>query len=266
VDLGLAGRVAIVSGASQGIGAAIARSLALEGALVGMVARNVDRLDAASAAVTKAGGDVMAHPADMTDREAIDGAVDAVTQWFGRAPDIAVANVIGGEALLRSGEMTAALVVDALESLVLSVVHLVAAVAPAMERRGFGRVLNVSSDIVKEVHRELPMPLANMMRPAAAGFFKSASADYGRDGITFNTLAIGGVASERRSEWHGQAAAALGIDVEQLSNAQAEHIPVGRFGRTEEVGALAAFLCSEHAGFITGETIAVNGGRTRTLT
>jgi 3-oxoacyl-[acyl-carrier protein] reductase len=265
MDLGLQGKVALVSGGSEGVGRAIAGALAAEGVLVGVAARRPEPLALAVKEIEAAGGSATAIEADMASLAGIEAAVAATTDHFGRAPDIAVANVHGAEAWLHADEVSDEQVLEACNDFLLNIVRLVRLVTPAMKERQFGRILNVGSDCVKELHREVLMPLANTIRPAASGYLKTASTDLGRYGITLNTLGIGAVGTPRRRTFFERTAAERGLDVDATLAAQVAHIPVGRFGYPEEVGALGAFLCSVHAGFITGETLMVDGGRTRTI-
>jgi 3-oxoacyl-[acyl-carrier protein] reductase len=264
LKLGLDDRVALVSGASQGIGRAIAEALVAEGARVGMIARRAGPLATAAAEIDPDARSTLTVTADMSSAAGVQRAVAEVTSHFGRAPEIAVANNHGAEAWLAADEISDEEMLDACNDFILNLVRLLRAVAPAMKERGFGRILNVGSDCVKLPHSHVPMPLANTTRPAAVAFLKTASRDLGRHRITVNTLDIGAIATERRRRFYADTAAEHGLDVDVLLAEQVSRIPVGRFGRPEEVGALAAALCSDHAGFITAESIAIDGGRITT--
>jgi 3-oxoacyl-[acyl-carrier protein] reductase len=264
VDLGIGGKSAIVSGSSKGIGRAVATALAAEGCNVVMVARGeAELVDAAAAVREVARGDVHHVVADMTVRDDVDRVVRAGADRFGRI-DIAVSNVAGPKSLGFEGTDDEAYV-DAYRAMVLSVVWLARGVLPHMRAAGWGRLVNIGSDCVKDVHREVPLLLANVTRAASLGLLKTLSDEVARDGITVNNIAVGAILTENRITFHERFAASQGLDVADVQNANTDHIPVGRFGDPSELAAAVLFLCSEQAAFITGETVAVNGGRSRTL-
>jgi len=264
VDLGLDGKTAIVSGASKGIGLAVASALAAEGCNVVMTARGEEALTAAAATVgALGGGEAASLPADMTLEAGVESVVDFTHDRFGPV-DIAIANVAGPKGLgfdaVGDDEYT-----DAYRAMVLSVVWLARRVLPDMRARRWGRIVNIGSDCIKDVHREVPLILGNINRAASIGLLKTLSNQVAPDGITVNNIGVGGILTENRITFHEQFAASRGLDVADVSNANADHIPVGRFGDPAELAAVVAFLCSRQASFVTGETIAVDGGRTRSL-
>jgi 3-oxoacyl-[acyl-carrier protein] reductase len=264
VDLGLDGRTAIVSGSSKGIGRAVARALAVEGCHVLMTARGEEALAEAAAEVATLGsGRVEAVAADMTTEDGVDRVVKAAQERLGPV-DIAVTNVAGPKSE-RFDTIDDEAYLDAYRALVLSVVWTARRVVPGMRERQWGRIVNIGSDCVKDVHRELPLVLANVNRAAALGLLKSLSDDVAGDGITVNNIGVGGILTENRITYHQGFAARQGLDVADVANANADHIPVGRFGDPDELAAVVAFLCSRQAAYVTGETVAVNGGRSRSL-
>jgi len=264
VDLGITGKSAIVSGSSKGIGRAVAQALAAEGCNVLMTARGeADLATAADEVRGQARGDVHHVAADMTAQEDVDRVVDVGLRRYG-AVDIAISNVAGPKSLGFEGTDDQAYV-DAYRSMVLSVVWLARGVLPSMRSAGWGRIVNIGSDCVKDVHREVPLLLANITRAASLGLLKTLSDEVAPDGITVNNIGVGGILTENRITFHERFAASRGIDVADVQNANADHIPVGRFGDPSELAATVVFLCSTQAAFITGETVAVNGGRSRTL-
>jgi len=250
MDLGLAGRVALVTGASKGIGRAIAAELAAEGARVAIASRSRERIDAAAAEIGATG-----FVFDSRDDAAAPGLVEAVAAALGGPVEILVTNTGGPpsnpDPLAFPREEWEA----AYRELVLGPIALIEAAVPAMRERGWGRVLNVSSSAVREPIGNLM--LSNASRSAALAAFKTLARALARDGITFNTLLTGRIATERIEKLYGS--------LEEAQAIAAEEIPAGRLGTVEEMSAAAAFLCSERASFITGEALRVDGGMTRSI-
>jgi 3-oxoacyl-[acyl-carrier protein] reductase len=264
VELGIVGKVAIVSGSSRGIGRAVAEAMAVEGCHVLMTARGETDLTVAATEVRALATSEVAHvAADMTDATEVARVVSACVERFGTV-DIAVSNVAGPKSLGFDGTDDQAYV-DAYRDMVLSVVWLARGVLPHMRSAGWGRLVNIGSDCVKDVHREVPLLLANVTRAASLGLLKTLADEVAGDGITVNNIAVGAILTQNRIRFHEQFAASRGLDVADVQNANADHIPVGRFGEPSELAAAVLFLCSRQAAFITGETLAVNGGRSRSL-
>jgi 3-oxoacyl-[acyl-carrier protein] reductase len=245
MDLELNGRVALVMGASQGIGRGIAEALAREGARVAVASRSREGLDAAAATIE---GDVTAFVADTDDLDRLSELPAEVDAALGPI-EILIANTGGpplGGALNHE--------VDdwqrAYRSLVLAPRVLAGAVVPGMRGRGWGRIVNVGSSSTRE-----PIPglnLSNAHRMAAVGFLKTLAREVAADGITVNTVATGRFATERIASNYGS--------MEAAEAAAQRDVPAGRLGRPEEYGDLVAFLCSERAAYVTGTTIPIDGG------
>lgn len=250
MDLGIDGRVALVMGASKGIGRGIAGALAREGARVAIAGRSRERLDAAVEALE---GGVAAFVADAGDLEGLVELVREVEADLGPV-DILVANTGGppsGTALDNSIEEWEA----AYRSLVLGVRVLVEAVLPGMRERGWGRIVNVGSNSTVE-----PIPtlaISNSVRQAAVGFLKTLSREVAADGITVNTVVTGKFATDRLVENEGS--------LENAERNARETVPAGRLGLPEEFGDLVAFLASDRAAYLTGTTIPIDGGLLRSI-
>lgn len=252
MDLGLQGRVAAVAGASSGLGLAIARALAAEGADVAIAARDKERLDAARAELDAVGGGrVTATPVDVRDTPAVTRWIDATADELG-ALHIVVPNA-GGPPGGPATAFDLDAYRDAVELNLLSQIAITQAALPHLRAAGWGRVLYVASLSVKQ-----PIPtlaLSNTARAGVAGYAKSLVADLGDAGITVNVLAPGYHATSRLEEiLDDDARAAITGD-----------IPLGRLGDPADFGAVAAFLASEQAGYITGAVIAIDGGSSRGL-
>jgi 3-oxoacyl-[acyl-carrier protein] reductase len=250
MELGIDGRIALVTGASKGLGFGIARALAAEGARVAMSSRSGERIEAAAAEVP--GARAFVH-----DNSDVDGAgrlIDAVRDELG-AVEIMVVNTGGppaGDPLSFTREQWEA----AYRSLVLSPMALIERAVPAMRERGWGRVVNVSSYAVRE-----PIPylmLSNAHRSATLAAFRTLARELAGDGITLNTVLAGMIATDRLIDLGGGSREAV------EENAR-EQVPAGRLGRVEEFAAAAAFLCSDAAGYITGAALAVDGGLLRSV-
>lgn len=248
MDLGLEGRVALVMGASRGIGRSIAEALAREGAQVAIASRSEERIDEAAAEIGEA---ATGFVADATDLERLAQLPMEVAEKVGPI-DILVANTGGppaGGALDHGFQEWE----QAYASLVLAPRILAGGVLPSMQARKWGRIVNVGSTTTIEINPALN--LSNAHRMAAVGFLKTLSREVAGDGITVNTVATGRFATDRMAE--------LGGSLEQVEAAAREEVPAGRLGTVEEYGDLVAFLCSERAAYITGTVIPIDGGLLR---
>jgi 3-oxoacyl-[acyl-carrier protein] reductase len=248
MDLGLKGKVALVTGASKGLGRAIAAELVAEGARVAIAARSRERIDATAADIGATG-----YVHDSTDLDNAPRLVGEVSEQLGPI-DILVCNTggpPGGDALGFTRDQWQ----TAYTTLVLSPIAFVEAVMPGMRERGFGRVVNVVSAGVRE-----PIPglmLSNAHRISMINAFKTIVPQVARDGVTLNSVLPGRVDTDRLGELYGSREAAA---------KQAEQeVPTGRLGTVEEFAAVVAFLCSARASYVNGETVVVDGGLTRSV-
>ena len=246
MELGLAGRTAIVCGASSGIGLAIAEALAAEGANVAMFARRRELLagEAERIGALAVRGDVT-NPADLT------RLVDRTLEAFGGI-DILVNNS-GGPPRTPAVGLTDEQVEQAVELLLLSAIRLTGLCLPQLERSGHGRVINIASSSVREPIDNLA--LSNAVRPGVIGWAKTLAREVGPKRITVNSIAPGRIETARLAE--AFAGKPRADDLEQ--------IPLRRFGAPGEVAQVACFLASDAAGYVTGAVIPVDGGLTRGL-
>ena len=250
MKLGLEGKVALVMGASSGLGRAIAASLVAEGARVAIVSRSLERLEAAAAEI---GPGAIPFVADTSDLERLEATAGEVAAALGPV-DILLLNTggppFGGATDHGVGEWE-----PAYRSLVLAPKVLVDAVLPAMLERGWGRIVNVGSSSTIEPIAFLN--LSNTHRMAAVGFLKTLSREVAADGITVNTVATGRFATDRLAD--------AGGSLDAAEEAARTEIPAARLGRPEEYGDLVAFLCSDRATYITGTVIPIDGGLLRSV-
>ena len=248
MELGLEGRVALVTGASRGIGLGIAHELAAEGAHVAISSRSPERIEAAAAGI---GARPFVH--DSSDLGAAPTLVERVEDALGPI-EILVTNTGGPPAggplgLPRHGWEAA------YRNLVLGPMALIERAVPGMRRRGFGRILNIASSAVREPMAALV--LSNAHRSAMVATFKTLARELAGDGVTFNTLLTGRIATDRLAELYGS--------LDEAEDQARREVPAGRLGTVEEMAAAAAFLCSERAGYITGVALLVDGGLTRSV-
>ena len=253
MDLGIRGRTALLTGASRGMGRACAFALAREGANVTLVARDAAVLAATAAAIrAETGVRVGEVAADIATPEGRAAALAACP-----APDILLNNAGGmppGD--FRNWERTDW--IAALDLMLLAPIAMMRAVVDGMLERGFGRIVTIASRSVKVAQPELG--LSNAARSGLVGFVAGLARQTVARNVTINTLLPGIIDSDGQRE-HVAALVARGEgSFEALWAARAAGNPAGRFGRTEEVGAYFAFLCSEQAGFVTGQNLLVDGG------
>lgn len=257
MDLGLQGRAALVCGSSQGLGRAIAEALAAEGADVVINGRSEETLERVRRDVVDAtGARVAAAPGDLTDPAGVDAVVSTARDAFGRL-DVLVTNT-GGPPSGPFESHSAEVWRHAIEQNLESVVNLVRAVLPEMKARRWGRIVNVTSISVKQPVAGLI--LSNSLRAAVTGFAKTVANEAAPFGVTVNNVLPGYTRTERLVELGRAVAGRTGSTVEEVYAGWEREIPMGRLAEPRELAALAAFLCSEQAGYVTGQSVAVDGG------
>ena len=247
MDMGLEGRTAIVCGASSGMGLATAEALAAEGANVVMFGRRRELLEREADRVG-----ALAVQGDLTIPQHLERLVQATVGAFG-ALDIVVLNG-GGPPASQAASLTAAAVDEAVALLLTSHVTLVGHCLPHLRASGQGRIVAIESSSVREPIDGLA--LSNAVRPGVIGWLKTLARELAPEGITVNTIAPGQIDTERMRELHGE---------DGPSAKTLRRIPLGRLGTADEIGAVAAFLASERASYVTGAVIPVDGGLTRSL-
>lgn len=251
MDLGLNGKVAWVTGASAGMGAATARALARDGARVALSARRADLLETLA---NELGG--AAYPLDLTDERTIYAAAEKIEADLGPI-EIVVVNAGGpppgtfettNDDALRAGfELTLA-----------SAWHVAKTASAPMSLRGRGVIIFITSWSTKEIIEGLL--LSNMMRAAVMGLAKTMSKDLGPKGIRVLCVAPGRIDTERIAELDSMTAARTGATEKEVRAATESRVPLRRYGRPEEIGDVIAFLASERASYMTGTTVVVDGG------
>ncbi len=262
MDLGLTNKVAMVGGASKGLGFAVACALASEGAHVAIASRDEDAIERAAATINAGtGGRALAVPADLSKADAITNWVAATTDRFGGV-DLLFANTGGppaGTALSFDDMAWQA----AFELLLLSVIRTVRLVVPLMRARGGGAILVGTSSTVKEPFPNLA--LSNVMRAGVTSFVKTLSLELAPDQIRVNTLLPGRISTDRLAQLDEIHARKAGIPLAEQQQHGAAAIPLGRYGAPVDFGRAGAFLLSDAASYITGASVQVDGGMLKGL-
>jgi 3-oxoacyl-[acyl-carrier protein] reductase len=249
MDVGLDGKVALVTGGTKGIGLGIAEALAAEGARVAVASRDADRVRETA---ERLGGHGVVF--DSADLDAVPGVIADVESALGPI-DVYVANTGGPPAGADPLGFTREQWEDAHRTLVLSPMAFLERLLPAMRSRGWGRVVAISSYAAREPIANLQ--LSNAHRPGLVAAFKVLAKRFAADGVTLNTIYPGRIATDRIFSNAGSR--------EEAEAAAREEVPAGRLGTPEELAAAAVFLCSARASYITGTTLLVDGGLTASV-
>ena len=224
---------------------------------MGLLARNAAKLEGHVRELGAHGLEAVALPADMGDW----ASVEAALQRFGK-PDILVNNS-GGPPPVDVTRVDGDLWRSQFEAMVLNQMRLTEAVLPHMRAKGFGRILSVASTSIVEPFASLA--ISNALRAALAGWMKTLAGQVAADGVTVNMLLPGSFATERIDSLNAREAAARGVPVAQVVSESSSEIPVGRYGEPKEFAAVAAFLASPSASYVTGQMIRIDGGATRSI-
>ena len=262
MDLGLDGKVAIVGGASKGIGRAVAMALAQEGCSVAICARREADLQATAQEIRQgSGAQVLAVVCDMARYGDIKVLVEESGQRFGRL-DIVVNNA-GGPPTGTFGELTEEQWKGALDQNLLSAIRTTREALPHLRRGGGGRIINITSVAVKQPVERLM--LSNTARLGVVGWAKTLSRELAPHGITVNNVCPGNIATERLMSLIEERARQEGRPFPEVVAGEEARVPMGFLGEAEDVANLVLFLASAKARYITGTTIQVDGGSTLAL-
>jgi 3-oxoacyl-[acyl-carrier protein] reductase len=258
MELGIEGRVAMVAAASKGLGLAAAVALATEGCRVSICGRSAESLEAARAAIRKAAprAEVLACPGDVADAASLQGWFEATVKAYGQV-DILVSNT-GGPPAATFLDLSEAQWAAGVQSTLMNAVRMSRLVLPGMKARRWGRIIHITSLVAKQ-----PLPLltiSSTLRAGLSAMTKTMATEFAADNITVNALLPGHILTDRQIHLGQVTAQKEGISLDQAMARTQATIPMGRFGRPEEVGEVIAFLCSERAGYLTGVSLPVDGG------
>ena len=257
---GLKGRTALVLGGSRGLGFGVAAAFVERGASVTLVGRDETALRAATAQIAATGGEATAISADLAGEAGVQLLLSSLGKM--RSPDILLLNG-GGPPPFNAADVDPPAWRAQFEAMVVSQMRVAASCLPAMRQRRWGRILIVSSTSAREPIAGLAA--SNALRASLAGWAKTLAGEVARDGITVNLLLPGRFATERTERLDRLDALDRGVDQAVIAAESQAEIPVGRYGSAAEFGAVAAFLASEEASYVTGVAIPVDGGLSRSM-
>ena len=262
MDLGLKNKVALVAAASRGLGYAVAEELATEGASIIICGRDATTIaEAGSTIADKTGAHILAVAADVTDVGDVIRLIESGIARFGQI-DILVTNA-GGPPAGTFESLTQQQWEEATRLTLYSATELARQVLPGMKQQRWGRILNITSIAVKQPVDNLI--LSNSLRSAVTGFARTLANEVASEGITVNNILPGYTRTERVEELASTMAAKQGISAAEFKAKWEQEIPMKRLGEPREFAALAAFLVSERASYITGTSIQVDGGWIKSL-
>lgn len=249
MTIDLSGRTAVITGGSRGLGEAMAKAVAEAGASIALVARDIKRLEKVRDAIQERGGTAEIFVADVTREEEAGRLAEAVSERFG-SPQILINNA-GINIRKNLVDFSLEEFRSVLDSSLISTFLMCRAFVPGMKRSGYGRILNMTSIMS---HVSLPGRTAySSAKTALIGFTKALALELAGDGVTVNGISPGPFATDMN---------AAVLNNPEASEQFLANMPIARWGRPEEIGSLACYLCSEAAGFITGTDILIDGGWT----
>jgi 3-oxoacyl-[acyl-carrier protein] reductase len=261
MDLGLKGKTALVLGGSKGLGRGIADALCAEGVAVAMLSRGQEGLDKAAAELTTRGGRAIGLAADLAQWPTVERAAKSAREQLG--PIDILVNNCGGPLPGRASGIAPEMWEEQFHAMVLAFIRLTDLLLPEMRQRKWGRIINVASESVIQ-----PIPnlaISNTLRPAVIGWAKTLAGEVAAEGITVNTMLPGAFQTDRVVHFQRIASEREGIPPEESQRRSLRNIPVGRMGQPSEFGAMAAFLASPLAGYITGSMIRLDEGSIRSV-
>jgi 3-oxoacyl-[acyl-carrier protein] reductase len=261
MDFGLKGKTALVLGGGGGLGRAIAKSFAAEGAKVAVAGVGSTSIDATLAELRSIGGSSLSLIWDLADLSVIDANIAKIESELGPV-DILINNTGGPPPSTAAGQ-DPALWSKQFQAMVLSVIAITDRVLPGMKARGWGRILtSTSSGIIAPIPN---LAISNALRMSLVGWSKTLAREVAKDGITANIIMPGRIATARVATLDEARAKREGRSVEEVAAESAATIPVGRYGKPEEYADVVAFLASTRAAYITGSVIRVDGGMTTSI-
>ena len=262
MDLGIAGKVALVVGGSKGMGREAAHLLALEGCKVAVVARTMAGIDEVVESIRADGGTATGVQADISIEVDVRRTVAETTKAFG-PPLIVIGqtkfNVPGDFADITDYSHY----LDSFQSYTMSQIYLLHQVLPAMKEAGWGRFVHIGSATAKEPGGTIHHVIANATRPSTVGLLKTVADEYGQFGITVNTVAPGWIATQNAYDYLEKNLGRTTEDQRRDWMVNTARVPAGRMGEPNEIASLIVYLCSDQAGYINGTWTAVDGGRHR---
>jgi len=262
MDLGLKEKVIMVAASSKGLGYAIARQLAYEGALLSIASRNKQHIEkAAEELISLTGTQVFSSVMDVKDPDSMERWVQSTIGRYGHIDGLVIN--AGGPPTGRFDDLDDSKWKDAYELTLMSPVRLIRLVLPYMRKQKGGSILTVTSISIKEPIDNLL--LSNVMRSGVTSLLKSLSIDLAKDNIRVNNLVPGLFGTERLRDLDLTLSREWRMTVEEVERINQRQIPMGRYGDPEEFGKAAAFLLSPAASYVTGETFIIDGGKTRTV-